>query len=160
MLLFTPFKQLRDRFFVDFRPFTATKTTHFARQGRRFLGFTIFSSHSLFALSSGLLRPIFGSSGHLLASSRAHFSWPKLPPPAQKGRLRNTPPPFLTYMCPSSPPTSQMVPPEPQNDPKTYPNPPQNAPQRPQIRCPPSYFIVIPPSCFSTTQSYLVSTAY
>ena len=40
--------------------------------------FTISSSRSLFALSSGLLRPIFGSSGHLLASSRAYFSWPKM----------------------------------------------------------------------------------
>ena len=160
MLLFTPSKPLRDRFLRIFGPSRPPKPRISLDRVDVFEVFTIFSSHSLFALSSGLLRPIFGSSGHLLASSRAHFSWPKLPPPAQKGRLRNTPPPFLTYMCPSSPPTSQMVPPEPPKRPQNVPKSTPKLFQRPQISCSPSYFIVITTYHFLSTHYSLPSTTY
>ena len=134
MLLFRPSKPLRNRFLTIFGPSRPPKPRISLDRVDVFDVFTIFSSQSLFVLSSGLLLPIFRSPGHLLATSRAHFFWPE-----GEGE-KECPPPFLTYMCPSSPPTSQMVPPKPQNDPKTSPNPPQNAPQKPQIRRPPSYF--------------------
>ena len=165
MLLFTPSKPLRDRFLRIFGPSRQPKPRISLDRVNVFEVFTIFSSHSLFALSSGLLRPIFGSSGHLLASSRAHFSWPKLPPPAQKGRLRNTPPPFLTYMCPSSPPTSQMVPPEPPKRPQNLPkSTPKCAPKAPNYVSTEllhshssflllNYFVLL-------TKYYLLSTKY
>ena len=132
MLLFLLSKPLRERFLRIFGPPRPPKPRFSLDSVDVFEVFTLFSSHRLLDVSLGLLRWIFGSSGHLLATSRAHFSWPKLPPPAQKGRLRNTPPPFLTYICPSSPRTSQMVPPEPPKRPQNLPkSTPKCAPKAP-----------------------------
>ena len=153
MLLFTPSKPLRDRFLRIFGPSRPPKPRISLDRVDVFEVFTIFSSHSLFALSSGLLRPIFGSSGHLLASSRAHFSWPKME------REISLPPFWRTYVQVRLRPP-KCCPRSLQNDPKTSPNQHQNTPQRPQITCPPSYFIVITPSYFSTTHSYLQNTKF
>ena len=47
----------------------------------------------------------------------------------QKGRGTLRTPAFLTYMCPSSPPTSQMVPPEPPESPERPQNVPKSTPK-------------------------------
>ena len=113
MALFRPSKPLRGRFFRIFGPSRPLKPRISLERVDVFEVFTIFSSHSLFSLSLASVRPIFGFPGHLSASSREPFFWPE----GERGK--SPPPSFLTYMCPSSLPISQMVPPERQNDPKT-----------------------------------------
>ena len=77
MLLFRPSKPLRNRFLRIFGHFRPLKPRIPLDRVDVFDVFTIFSSQSLFVLSSGLLLPIFRSPGHLLATSRAHFFWPE-----------------------------------------------------------------------------------
>ena len=131
------FSGLPSHFEADFSEFSALPghSNHaFHSTGSTFLTFSQFSLH---IASSPSLRASFCRFSGPLGTSR------RPPGPTfsgQKGRRRKPPPPFLAYMCPSSLPTSQMVPPKPQNDPKTSPNPAENAPPKPQIRRPPSYF--------------------
>ena len=77
MLLFRPSKPLRDRFLRIFGPSRPPKPRISLDKVDVFDVFTIFASHSLFALSSGLLRSIFGSSGRIWDTSWDNFSWPK-----------------------------------------------------------------------------------
>ena len=126
MLLFRPSKPLRGRFLRIFGPSRPLKPRFSLERVVVFEVFTIFSSHSLLSLSLASFPPFFGSSGHLPASSREAFFWP------EGEAEKKPPPPFLTYMCPSSPPTSQMVPPEPPKRPQNLPkSTPKCAPKAP-----------------------------
>ena len=134
MLLFTPSKPLRNRFLKIFGPSRPPKPRISLDRVDVFEVFTIFSSHSLFALSSGLLRPIFGSSGHLLASSRAHFSWPKLPPPGPKGEIEKyTAPLFDVHMSKFASDLPNGAPGTPQNSPKPPQIHPKMRPKGPKL---------------------------
>ena len=134
MLLFTPSKPLRGRILKIFGHSRPPKPRISLDRVDVFDVFTVFSSHSLFAVSSGLFLQIFGSPGPLPATSRAHFFWPK-----GEGEKKD-PPPFRRTCVQVRFRPPKWCPPSPKNDPKTSPNPPENAPPKPQIRRPPSYF--------------------
>ena len=108
------FSGLPSHFEADFSEFSALPghSKHaFRSTGSTFLTFSQFSFH---IASSPSLRASFCRFSGPLGTSR------RPPGPTfsgQKGRV-TTPPPFLAYMCPSSLPTSQMVPPEPPESPE------------------------------------------
>ena len=144
MVLFTPSKPLRERFLRISGPPRPPKPRFSLEMVDVFEVFTLFSSHRLLDVSSGLLRWIFGSSGRVWGSSWDHFSWPK-------GTRDIEDPPFLTYMCPSSPPTSQMVPPEPPESPER----PQNAPKS-TTKCVPKAPNYVSPELLHNHYSFLL----
>ena len=119
MLLFRPSKPLRGRFLRIFGPSRPLKPRFSLERVVVFEVFIIFSSHSLFSLSSGLLLPIFGSSGHLPASSRELFFWPE-------GEAEKNDPPFFSHTCVlvhCRPPKWCL------RNPKTTPKPPKSIPK-------------------------------
>ena len=145
MLLFRPSKPLRGRFLRIFGPSRPLKPRFSLERVVVFEVFTIFSSHSLLSLSLVSFRPIFGSSGHLPASSREAFFWPE-------GERENYPPPLSSALVPKVPshlPNGAFqAPKRPQNLLKSC---PKCDPEAPNLASTELLFIVIPPSSFSTT---------
>ena len=118
MVLFTSSKPLRERFLRISGPPRPPKPRFSLERVDVFEVFTLFSSHRLLDVSLGLLRWIFGSSGHLLATSRAHFFWPE-------GEAEKSPPPLFSALVSkfaSDLPTGALrAPKRPQNLPKSTP---------------------------------------
>ena len=138
------FLRLPSHFGTDFWGFSALpghQNHAFRLTGSTFLRFSQFSLH---IASSPSLRACFGRfSGPLGTSWRAPgptFRGQNFPPRPKRGDWEIRRPPFWRTCVQVRLRPPKWCPRSPQNDPKTSPNPPQNAPQRPQIRCPPSYF--------------------